>query len=772
MTTSSLSCNICGNVNPSQAAFCLICGEPLEASVPSPSNLTGLLFQDQLLQQRYRILVLVGRGGFAAVYQAQDTHLRDRRVAVKEMSQSGLSSKELSEAVEAFQREAQLLAGLLHPNLPRIYDHFSERGRWYLVMDFIEGETVEDFLLRQPDHRLSLQETLDIGLQVCSVLDYLHTRRPPIIFRDLKPANIMRGPSGHLYLIDFGIARHFKPGQMKDTIAFGSPGYAAPEQYGKAQTTPQSDIYSLGVLLHHLLSGSDPAEKPFLLPPLRLYGAAMTELENLITRMMALDAERRPTSVAEVQAELQVIAARSSAKWVDIQSQGLPREEMHTARRPGERERSEAQQEQVLLPPVNPLRRKLILGGALTGIALAVGAGGLLTFLPRLHGKPRPAVLPTVRQPAAIGHFGSDVMFGFDAPHTNFNSSEKQLSPANVSRLKLAWHSEAIGKNYFSSPVVSGDSVYVVTYDGRLWAFNVTSGQTRWVSDPPQSIVPGLTGSPSTVAVVEGVVYFCLQDRKLYAFDAVTGHLRWVSPTSNAYSSPTVVNGVIYSTDGEAVYAFDAVTGHLRWASSPMASNASPVAVANHLVYAAISGNGASLGRVYALNAATGQTHWISDLIENGIDDNSSPAVANGLVYIGSGDGGLVAFDAATGHTRWVTGPTAGSTGSSPAVAHGKVYHARGQVYAFDAMTGQALWVSDDVGAFDSDSTLVANGVVYSCSAENESVYALDATTGKTLWVSPPANAQIATTPAVANGMVYLASGSNGGPVYAFRLPT
>ena len=300
-----------------------------------------------------------------------------------------------------------------------------------------------------------------------------------------------------------------------------------------------------------------------------------------------------------------------------------------------------------------------------------------------------------------------------------------------------------------------------------MWAFNVASGRTRWVTDPPSR---GGTGFPSTVAVVKGVVYFCLQDRRLYAFDAVTGQRRWVSPTANAYASPIVVNGVVYSTDGTGS-AFDATNGQLRWAASSQPSTDLPVAVANHLVYAAISNYGPGVGRVCALsNAMTGQTDWISDLIENGVDTNSSPMVANGLVYIGSGDGGLAAFDLATGHTRWVTAPTAGSTGSSAAVAYGKVYHARGEVYAFDALTGQALWVSADVGAYNSDTTLVANGVVYSCSIVNSSVYALDAMTGKTLWISPPANGQISTTPAVANGMVYLSSSKNG-PVYAFRLP-
>src|SRR5947209_2919446 len=372
MKTSSRLCNACGMDNPSQAAFCMACGGPMEAGMPIPSNATGLIRQDQLLKHRYRILTQIGRGGFAAVYKAEDSHFYQRLVAVKEMSQSGLSPQERAEAVDAFTREAQLLAGLQHPHLPRIYDHFSEGGRWYLVMDFIKGETLENVLLRQPDQRLSLKETLDIGLQLCSVLHYLHTCHPPIIFRDLKPANIMYTPSRHLYLIDFGIARHFKPGQTKDTIPFGSPGYAAPEQYGKAQTTPQSDIYSMGVLLHHLLSGEDPSEKPFLLAPLRLTGSgALAGLENLVERMTQLDAARRPASIAEVQAELQALADGSAQKRGSVFPLPTPLDEPRTPERSNERERRGAVQEQVFERPVNQTRRRLVIGGLLTGLALA-----------------------------------------------------------------------------------------------------------------------------------------------------------------------------------------------------------------------------------------------------------------------------------------------------------------------------------------------------------------------------------------------------------------
>nr|BBH94336.1 hypothetical protein KTA_25350 [Thermogemmatispora argillosa] len=276
---------------------------------------SGLLPSQTVLRGRYQIIAPVGQGGFGAVYRAIDLALANRTVAIKEMSQQYLSAKEQQEAATAFQQEAHLLAGLLHPNLPRIYDHFSEKGRWYLVMDFIEGETLEARLSHMPEGRLPLDEVLRLGIQLCNVLGYLHSRQPPIIFRDLKPANIMLTSEGHVYLIDFGIARLFKPGQSKDTTALGSAGYAAPEQYGRAQSTPQTDIYALGATLHQLVTGQDPSFSPFSFAPFPQQDADHRRLEALVMRMVQTEASRRPASIQEVKAELESLAAeRLSAR--------------------------------------------------------------------------------------------------------------------------------------------------------------------------------------------------------------------------------------------------------------------------------------------------------------------------------------------------------------------------------------------------------------------------------------------------------------------------
>src|SRR5579859_5991400 len=255
--TGDLFCPHCGAANPLGNAACPVCTHA--ATTPPPADPQS----HTLLKQRYQILAKLGQGGFAAVYKAKDLQFSSAFRAIKEMDEAQLSPQEKQEAIAAFQQEADMLARLMHPNLPRIYDYFEERQRWYLVMDYIDGETLEQVLARAPEGNLSVEKAIQYALQLCTVLHYLHTQVPPIIFRDLKPTNILVTPADHLYLIDFGIARFFKPGKMKDTIALGSPGYAAPEQYGKAQTTALADIYSFGATLHHLLSGRDPSDDPF-----------------------------------------------------------------------------------------------------------------------------------------------------------------------------------------------------------------------------------------------------------------------------------------------------------------------------------------------------------------------------------------------------------------------------------------------------------------------------------------------------------------------------
>lgn len=262
-----MRCPSCQSENPDGAPFCGECGLRLSPGAVGADQPTGAIPAQTVLQDRYVIVGRLGQGGMGAVYRATDRHLGGVSWAIKEMSQAAIPSPlERQQAREAFRREAEMLAALAQPNLPRVIDHFEQDGKAYLVMEFVPGETLLSLLQREGAPQ-PLPRVFEWARQLCDALEYLHAQNPPIIFRDLKPDNIIITPQGQIKLIDFGIARLFKPGQARDTQAFGTVGYSAPEQYGRGQTDARSDVYALGVLLHQLLTGHDPVTTPFHPPP-------------------------------------------------------------------------------------------------------------------------------------------------------------------------------------------------------------------------------------------------------------------------------------------------------------------------------------------------------------------------------------------------------------------------------------------------------------------------------------------------------------------------
>ena len=247
-----------------------------------------------------------------AVYLGEDQRL-PTTWAIKEMKRDGLSAQELQDAAELFRSEARLLSDLRHRNLPRIVDFFQQDVQLYLVMDYVEGETLEARLQR--DGPLPLSFALDLCLQIADVLDYLHTRKEPVIFRDFKPGNVMMTPQDEVKLVDFGIARIFRKDQSTDTKALGTPGYAAPEQYGKGQSGPRTDLYAFGATMHHALSGRDPTAEPFVFPPLSNFRQDLPPaLIALLESCLSLQPNERPESAFAVKRELeQMLGVSNSA---------------------------------------------------------------------------------------------------------------------------------------------------------------------------------------------------------------------------------------------------------------------------------------------------------------------------------------------------------------------------------------------------------------------------------------------------------------------------
>jgi serine/threonine protein kinase len=271
-------------------------------------RVTGALAAGRLLSGRYCVVQLMGKGGFGAVYQAHDERFEAVRVvAIKEMSDAHLSPDERTQALKDFRQEANLLVQFTHPNLPAVSDFFEEGGKAYLVMEFVEGKSLERV---QEEEKGPLDEALVMGwaVQFCAVLHYLHMRPQPIIFRDMKPSNVMVTTDNQIKLIDFGIARIFKPSVSRDTTLLGSQGYAPLEQYGRGQSDPRADIYALGATLYDLLTRSLPADAPsrrvqpqMFVPPRQLNPRLSLATEAIILRAMEQDPQERFQSAQEMQ---------------------------------------------------------------------------------------------------------------------------------------------------------------------------------------------------------------------------------------------------------------------------------------------------------------------------------------------------------------------------------------------------------------------------------------------------------------------------------------
>lgn len=251
----------------------------------------------------YRVRRLVGGGGMAWVYQVErDDPGGVSLWALKELRPQTEDPDTQTHARQLFEQEAVILSQLNHPNLPEVIDFFEHTGRAYLVMEFIWGESLEK-RLEQTRSPLMERQVLQWAVQICEVLGYLHSRQPPVIFRDLKPSNVMVNNAGVIKLVDFGIARTYKEDKLQDTIALGSENYAAPEQWGQAQTDPRSDLYGLGATMYHLLANMPPS--PAFLPtdptPVSQFnGALSAQTVEIVTKAMARERNDRYGSAEEM----------------------------------------------------------------------------------------------------------------------------------------------------------------------------------------------------------------------------------------------------------------------------------------------------------------------------------------------------------------------------------------------------------------------------------------------------------------------------------------
>lgn len=264
---------------------------------------------NRLLKNRYEITGILGKGGMGRVYKVADRSARGKVLAVKELRTANQSPGKAAEALTLFRTEALILSRLTHPNLPKVTDYFSLNGSHYIVMEYVHGRTLEQLLKARRGKPVDERLALSWALQISRAMQFLSVQKPrPVVFRDLKPSNIMIDRTGRVKLIDFGIARFFKEDKIEDTYVYGTPGYAAPEQYGTAQTDVRSDIFSLGATLHHCLSGSDPSEHPLDFPdPLLLNPKLNKGTVKIIRKALEQNPERRYQTAMDMKQAIQSV---------------------------------------------------------------------------------------------------------------------------------------------------------------------------------------------------------------------------------------------------------------------------------------------------------------------------------------------------------------------------------------------------------------------------------------------------------------------------------
>lgn len=300
-----LVCSKCGNVLNPNDRFCMKCGtktvfeKDCDAEKDSPDNNEDV---PEIIDNRYELIRQTGKGASSVVYLAQDKKL-DRICAVKIVNKNTYANKI---AAQESLNEANKMKLLAHISIPQLYDIFDDEDRLCIVMEFIEGKTLNE-IIKSMTRPLDEYTIIQWSKQLCRVLFYLHTLKPPRIFRDLKPANIILQPNGVIKLIDFGTMKNYDDSRSEDTVNLGTKGYAAPEQFGgRGATDARTDIYGLGMTMYHLITGVNPSLPPFEFKPIRYYRKDVSKgLEDIVMKCIAIEREERYQSAIHILKDLE-----------------------------------------------------------------------------------------------------------------------------------------------------------------------------------------------------------------------------------------------------------------------------------------------------------------------------------------------------------------------------------------------------------------------------------------------------------------------------------
>ena len=637
-----------------------------------------------VLQGRYQLERRLGSGGMSTVYLARDMRFGnvERWCAIKEILNTGVDSQTRRLNLENFVREANILASLTHPSIPKVYDFFGEDSRSYLVLEYVDGEDL-DALWAKTKAPLAPREVVPWAIQVCDVLTYLHSQSPPIIFRDVKPSNIMLTSRRRIMLIDFGIAKVLQS-TPKGTM-IGTEGYAPPEQY-RGTAEPRVDIYALGATLHHLLSGIDPRlEAPFTFHERTLSEANALvgpALEAVISQALAYEADQR---FGTAQAMGLALARALGTTDRVLAATNQPPAEVQTASMAEPAAASKGARQTTPVP---------------APVSAPVSAPVVVTGLEQVKEIWRFRCEDEVRSSPRIQ---DGILY--------VGSYDHNLYALDAASGKFSWKYPTEG-GVASTPLVTPNAVYISSEDGNLYALEPHSGRFIWHVHTRAPI----RASPR---IADGIIVVGSDDAGVYAF-LEDQSLVWRFQASMAVRSSALLTGdsAVVGCDDGTLYCIQMRDARQRWKH-----NAGRFVISSPAVDDGLAIFGAGDSAVHAVDLRSGWPIW---RVRTGGPVVSSPAGADGKAYIGSSDGKLYALETRSGKIAWQT-DVGSQIASSPCTTADTVYFGSedGHVHALDRQSGRRRWVFKTGGVVAS-SPIASGGRVYVGSSDCH-VYCLPA---------------------------------------------
>jgi outer membrane protein assembly factor BamB len=552
-----------------------------------------------------------------SVYSARDLHFPKvvKLVAVKEMINHAPDPLVRATIVQNFEREANILVTLNHPSIPKIFDFFTYKERSYLVEEYIVGKDLEAILRGRQDF-IPEDQVIAWGIELCDVLQFLHSHKPePIIFRDMKPSNIMVNQQNRIILVDFGIAKVFTTGQKGTMI--GTEGYSPPEQY-RGEATPLADVYALGATLHHVLTNRDPRlEPPFTFNerPIRKTNPNISpELEAVVSTALQYNPEERFKDAETMKDALMGVARKTGAL---VRLSSSTESLSHSVEGIKPLWTFECEDEIRSSPTYD---NGIVYIGAYDNNLYALNAAnGEFIWKYATDGG-------IVSKPVI---FENTVFIG---------SEDNRLHAISARSGKVVWTYYTDGPMR-SSPRIAEGHVFVGSDDGFLHAVNINSNRRAWKAD---------VGSPirSTPFVTSEYIYFGTESGEVVCVD-YTGAIKWRFQAKRAVtSSPVVANGMVFVASVDSYfYALDAKSGWVIWRfRMEKGSISSPIKVDDRIFFGSADGN------IYCVDPSNGKEIW-RYRTEHQVA--GSPAVYKDSIYCGSVDSNLYCLELATGRLRW-----------------------------------------------------------------------------------------------------------------------